>query len=140
MICPIIKRIKKIMADFTSRVKRLFELLTVGREELLAENADLKGRLAVALANDAADLETIAAAESAAAEAVATATAAVAETERLVALVEADTAEDAALEELLSTLEASVAPAVEAPEAPVEVAPEAPVEVPVEVAEEPAAE
>lgn len=112
------------MADFTSRVKRLFELLTVGREELLAENADLKEKLAVALANDAADAETIAAAEAVAAEAVAVSTAAVAETERLKALVEADTAEDTALEELLASLESSVAPVAEAPVEVVEVSAE----------------
>ena len=98
------------MADFTSRIKRLFEVLTSSKEGLLAENAELKTQLADALADDAADAETIAAAEAAAVEARAVAEAAVAESERLRGLVEADTAEDAALEELLSSLEATVEP------------------------------
>ena len=95
------------MADFTSRIQKIVSVLTGRYDALVSENVDLKQRLADALANDAADAETITAAQAELAEAKATAEYALAETSRLQALVDADNAEDAALDEFLKSFEES---------------------------------
>lgn len=112
--------LKKIMANFAVRVQRVLLALRGDRDNLLVENAQLKEKLAAALANDAADEAEISAAHAAADEAKSTADAAVAEAARLQALVDADTAEDAALEEVLHAFEAPAAEAPVAEETPAE--------------------
>ena len=82
------------------------------KDALLRENASLKEQLAAALANDVADAQAVADAARAVSDVAA------AEIARLQSLVDADAAEDAALEELLGLLEASSAPVAE--EAPTE--------------------
>jgi septal ring factor EnvC (AmiA/AmiB activator) len=88
-------------------------------EYLLAERAMLKAKLEAALSNDAADAAKIAAAE----EALAAAGAKVTE---LQAMADTDTAEDAALLELVQPIADEIAAAQPAPEepAPEEVTPE----------------
>jgi hypothetical protein len=111
--------LKKIMANFAARVQTILLTLKGANDGLLVENAELKERLAAALADDAADDAAVAAAQAEAVEARTTADAAVAEAERLQALVDADLAEDAALEEVLSAFEEAPATeeVVEAPAA-----------------------
>ena len=111
--------LRKIMANFAVRVQRILLALRGDNDNLLVENAELKERLAAALADDAADDATVAAAQAEAVEARDVADAAVAEAERLQALVDADLAEDAALEEVLSAFEEApvVEEVVEAPAA-----------------------
>lgn len=94
------------MANFAARVHRVISILRGEHEVLLAENADLRERLAAALAADAADAAAVAAAQEEAATARSAADAAAAESARLQGLVDADAAEDAALEEVLRSVEA----------------------------------
>jgi predicted acyltransferase (DUF342 family) len=96
--------------NFVTRVQNVLSTLKGDRDALLTENASLKEQLAAALANDVADAQAAAAAQAAAEVARATADAAVAETVRLQGIVDADATEDAALEALLGSLEAPVAP------------------------------
>lgn len=105
--------LKKIMANFAARVQRVISILRGEHEALLVENAELREKLAAALASDAADAATVAAAQEEAATARDAADAAAAESARLQGLVDADAAEDAALEEVLRSVE-------EAHEAPAE--------------------
>jgi len=126
--------LRKIMANFATRVQRVISILKGESDALLAENADLKERLATALASDASDAAAVSAAQEEAATARAAADAAAAESARLQGLVDADAAEDAALEEVLKSVEAlheepaTPAEEVVAEEAPAEevVAEEAP--------------
>ena len=96
--------------NFVTRVQNVLSTLKGDRDALLTENASLKEQLAAALANDVADAQAAADAQLAAEVARATADAAVAETARLQGIVDADVTEDAALEALLGSLEAPVAP------------------------------
>ena len=96
------------MTNFVNRLSRVLSYYQGERQRLLDQVAYLQGQLAAALANDAADAEAIAAAEEAAADARSTAEAATAEAERLQALVDADVAEDAAIEAALSEVEAQL--------------------------------
>lgn len=98
---------KKIMANFTSRIQKIISVITGRYDIIVSENVLLRQRLADALANDAADAETIAAAQAELMESKASAEAALAESARLQALVDADNAEDAALDELLKSFEES---------------------------------
>jgi hypothetical protein len=116
--------LKKIMANFAVRVQRVISILKGESDALLAENADLRERLAAALASDVADAAAVAAAQEEAATARAAADAAAAESVRLQGLVDADVAEDAALEEVLRSVEAlHEEPAAPAEEVVVEEAP-----------------
>ena len=101
----LIQSLKGIMANLVERVQRVVSLLRGETQTLMAENADLKERLAQALANDASDAETIAAAQKEAADAKAAVESAAAENARLQGLVDADAAEDAALDEVLKSVE-----------------------------------
>jgi hypothetical protein len=105
--------LKKVMANFAARVQRVISILRGEHESLLVENAELREKLAVALASDVADAAAVAAAQENAATARAAADAAVAESARLQGLVDADAAEDAALEEVLRSVEALAAPVEE---------------------------
>ena len=123
--------------NFVTRVQNVLSTLKGDRDALLTENASLKEQLAAALANDVADAQAAADAQLAAEVARATADAAVAETARLQGIVDADVTEDAALEALLGSLEAPVAPvATEEVAAVVEEAPVATEEVTAPVVEE----
>ena len=123
--------------NFVTRVQNVLSTLKGDRDALLTENASLKEQLAAALANDVADAQAAADAQLAAEVARATADAAVAETARLQGIVDADVTEDAALEALLGSLEAPVAPvATEEVAAVVEEAPVTTEEVTAPVVEE----
>jgi hypothetical protein len=104
--------------DLVTRIKNILSTLKGDKDALLSENASLKEQLATALANDAADAQSVADAQADAEVARAAADVAIAETARLQSIVDADTAEDAALDALLSSLEAPVVE--EAPAAVVE--------------------
>ena len=96
------------MTNFVNRLARVLAYYQNERQNLLDQVVQLQDRLAVALADDAADDETVAAAFAEAAAAREVAAAATAEAARLQALVDADVAEDAALEAVLAEVEAKI--------------------------------
>ncbi len=101
----------------------LFELIAGVLSGQAAEIASLKAQLAAAVADDAADDDAVAAAEAAAAEAAAKAEAAALKVEELQALADADTAEDAAIRDLIATYQPVPEAEVPAPEPVVEEGP-----------------
>ena len=96
------------MANFVNRLSRVLAYYQGERQNLLDQVAELQDRLAVALADAAADDQTVAAALAEAATAREVATKAAAESTRLQALVDADVTEDAALEAALAEVEAQI--------------------------------
>jgi len=137
IILPKYTRIKyfwsKKMSDIVSllvRVRNVILALKANKDGLLAENADLKQKLADALAQDAADAQTVAEAQRVAAEARAAADAAAAHTAELQSQLDAVQEESVSLESLVASLEAPAAAPVEAPAAPVEAPAEAHVDAP----------
>lgn len=96
------------MANFATRLARVLAYYQGERQNLLDQVAQLQDRLAVALADDAADEETVTAAVAEAAAAREVAAAATAEAARLQALVDADVTEDAAIEAALAEVEAQI--------------------------------
>jgi hypothetical protein len=107
-MCKLFLRIKNLMANFASRLSRVLAYYQGERQNLLDQVAQLQERLVVALADAAADDETVAAAQAEAAAAREVAATATAEAARLQALVDADTTEDAALETALAAAEAQL--------------------------------
>ena len=91
-----------------NRVTKVLSYLAGERAGLLAELAEVKGALEVALGNDAADAEAIAAAQAAAAEAQARADEALAQVAPLQELADLDAAQDAALGEALAPFESEI--------------------------------
>jgi septal ring factor EnvC (AmiA/AmiB activator) len=117
-----IAQLREDVATLTTEIRTMTAAFNTFRavfEYLLAERAMLKEQLSAALGNDAADAAKIAAAE----EALAAAGAKVTE---LQAMADTDTAEDAALLELVQPIADEIAAAQPAPEepAPEEVTPE----------------
>ena len=90
-----------VLTDLARKIVAYFQ----NREQLLLDDiATLKEELAAALANDAADAATIAEAQAAATAARTEADAAIAKATDLEALVTEDLAEDAELQEILSSV------------------------------------
>lgn len=100
-----IPSLKKIMANLVERVQRVVSLLKGESHYLRSENVALKEQLAQALSNDVSDAETIAAARKDAEDARAALESATEENVRLQELVDADAAEDAALDAVLASVE-----------------------------------
>jgi hypothetical protein len=107
-MCKLFLRIKNLMANFASRLARLLAAHRRQRQNLLDQVAQLQERLVAALADAAADDDTVAAAQAEAAAAREVAAAATAQAARLQALVDADVTEDAALEAALAAVEAQI--------------------------------
>lgn len=96
------------MANFVNRLSRILAYYQNERQNLLDQVAQLQDRLTVALADAAADDETVAVAQAEAAAAREVAANAAAEVSRLQVLVDADTIEDADLEAALAAVEAQI--------------------------------
>ena len=100
-----INLLHKTMSALVSRLQAVIEFFQNGEAALSAELAATKEALAVALAGDAADAETIAQAQADAEAARASAEAAATKAAELQVLVDADTEEDAAISALLDSVE-----------------------------------
>lgn len=104
----IVKSLKHFMETLLARISRVLAYYNNERQSLLVQVADLKGQLATSLANDKSDQETIAQAQADAAAANATAEAAVAAQEKLQAIVDANATTEAAIDSLLTPIEATI--------------------------------
>jgi len=100
-----IRSFSKTMSVLVSRLRAVIQYFQTGEAALKAELATAQEALAAALANDAADAETIAAAKAEAEAARAAADEAAAKASELQSLVDADTEEDEAITALLDSVE-----------------------------------
>jgi len=105
LIYPI-QQVLKVMSILSDRVIAAVQKFLSDKADLKQELAQTKEQLAVALANDVASAEAIAAAQAAAADAVGAAEAAAAKVSELQALADADVAEDEMITAALDSLEA----------------------------------
>jgi peptidoglycan hydrolase CwlO-like protein len=97
-----------IMETLLARINRVLAYYNNERQSLLAQVADLKDQLATALASEKADEATIAQAQSDAAAAKAAADEATATQAKLQATVDADASTEAAIDSVLSPIEATI--------------------------------
>jgi hypothetical protein len=100
-----VRSFSKTMSVLVSRLKAVIEYFQSGEAALKAELATAQEALAAALANDAADAETIAAAKAEAEAARVAADEAATKVSELQGLVDADSEEDAAITALLDSVE-----------------------------------
>ena len=100
-----ISSLTRKMTALVSRIQSVIEYFQNDKVALSAELAATKDALAVALASDAADAETIAQAQADAAAATAAAEEAATKAAELQSVVDADTEEDAAITALLDSVE-----------------------------------
>jgi hypothetical protein len=101
-------KLQSTVMTILNRVTKVLAYLAGERAGLLTELAETKTALEVALGNDAADAEAIAAAQAATAEAQARADEALAQIAPLQELAELDAAEDAAIIEALAGFESEI--------------------------------
>jgi len=94
----------KTMSALVNRVNAVIQFLQSGEAALKSELAETKASLAAALANDAADAETIAVAQAAATVAQEAADAANAKVTELQSVVAEDAEEDAAIHAILDAV------------------------------------
>jgi hypothetical protein len=108
VLYKLVKLLKNVMETLLARISRVLAYYGNERQSLLVQVADLRGQLAIALANDKSDQETIAQAQAEAAAAKATAADAVAAQEKLQAIVDANATTEAAIDSLLTPIEANI--------------------------------
>jgi hypothetical protein len=109
----LITQVKNCMTNFVSRLTRVLAYYQGERQTLLDRVAELREQLAAALADDVADDEAVAAAQAEALAAREVAEAAAGQVGALQELVDADVAEDAALDAALAEVEAQIPPVEE---------------------------
>jgi chromosome segregation ATPase len=103
-----LKRLERTIMSLSARIKRVADYLLSRESELVTENADLKEKLAAAMANDAADAEQIAAAQADAAAARAEADTLRGELEQSKAALAEDATDDAEADAVLAPIEARI--------------------------------